>query len=101
MSYLQYNIRGSLEFVKWCSKLFEMMVEPNWDYFVNEPLDSGTIRFETKTERALYARVIAGEANWMEQQSIDRLNSWRLAKDDLEAFLDGRRVARARARASL
>ena len=75
------------------------MVEPNWDYFVNEPLESGTIRFETKTERALYARVIAGEANWMEQQSIDRLNSWRLAKDDLEAFLDGRRVARARARA--
>ena len=56
------------------------MVEPNWDYFVNEPLESGTIRFETKTERALYARVIAGEANWMEQQSIDRLNSWRLCK---------------------
>ena len=49
-----------------------MMVEPNWDYFVNEPLESGTIRFETKIERALYARVIAGEANWMEQQSINR-----------------------------
>ncbi len=97
MSYLQCNNRGSLEFVKWCSKLFEMMVEPNWDYFVNEPLDSGTIRFETKTERALFARVIAGEANWMEQNSLDRLNTWRLAKYDLEAFLDGRRAARERA----
>ena len=74
-----------------------MMIEPNWDYFVNEPLDSGTIRFETKTERALHARVIAGEANWMEQQSVDRLKTWRLAKHDLEAFLDGRRVARAKA----
>ena len=74
-----------------------MMVEPNWDYFINEPLDSGTIRFETKTERALFARVIAGEANWMEQNSLDRLNTWRLAKYDLEAFLDGRRAARARA----
>jgi len=74
-----------------------MMIEPNWDYFVNEPLDSGTIRFETKTERALHARVIAEEANWMEQQSIDRLKTWRLAKHDLEAFLDGRRVARAKA----
>ena len=97
MSYLQCNNRGSLEFVKWCSKLFEMMVEPNWDYFVNEPLDSGTIRFETKTERALYARVIAGEANWMEQQTLERLKTWRLAKHDLEAFLEGRRVARSQA----
>ena len=96
MSYLQCNNRGSLECVKWCSKLFEMMVEPNWDYFVNEPLDSGTNRFETKTERALFARVIAGEANWMEQNSLDRLNTWRLAKYDLEAFLDGRRAARTR-----
>ena len=74
-----------------------MMVEPNWDYFINEPLDSGTIRFETKTERALYARVIAGEANWMEQQTLERLKTWRNAKHDLEAFLDGRRVARAKA----
>ena len=97
MSYLQCNNRGSLEFVEWCSKLFEMMVEPNWDYFVNEPLDSGTIRFETKTERALFARVIAGEANWMEQQTLERLKTWRLAKHDLEAFLDGRRVARSQA----
>ena len=77
--------------------LFNMMVEPNWDYFVNEPLDSGTIRFETKTERALYARVIAGEANWMEQKTLERLKTWRLAKHDLEAFLDGRRVARSQA----
>ena len=97
MNYLQCNNRRSLEFVKWCSKLFKMMVEPNWDYFVNEPLDSGTVRFETKTERALYARVIAGEANWMEQQTLERLKTWRLAKHDLEAFLDGRRVARAKA----
>ena len=29
------------------------------------------IRFETKTERALFARVIAGEANWMEQNSLE------------------------------
>ena len=94
---MQYNNRGPLEFVKWWNKLFKMMVEPNWDYFVNEPLESGTIRFETKTERALYARVIAGEANWMEQNSLDRLNTWMLAKRDLEAFLDGRRAARARA----
>ena len=92
---MYYNNRRSLEYVKWRSKLFNMMVEPNWDYFVNEPLDSGTIRFETKTERALYARVIAGEANWMEQNSLDRLNTWRLAKYDLEAFLDGRRAAKA------
>ena len=97
MSYSQCNNRGSIDFVKWCSKLFKMMVEPNWDYFVNEPLDSGTIRFETKTERALFARVVAGEANWMEQNSLDRLNTWKLAKYDLEAFLDGRRAARARA----
>ena len=97
MSYLQCNNRGSLEFVKWCRKLFDTMVEPNWDYFINEPLDSGTIRFETKTERALFARVIAGEANWMEQQTLERLKTWRLAKHDLEAFLDGRRVARAKA----
>ena len=90
---MYYDNHRSLEFVKWRSKLFNMMVEPNWDYFVNEPLDSGTIRFETKTERALFARVIAGEANWMEQNSLDRLNTWRLAKYDLEAFLDGRRAA--------
>ena len=90
---MEYNNHRPLEFVKWISKLFNMMVEPNWDYFVNEPLDSGTIRFETKTERALYARVIAGEANWMEQQTLERLKTWRCAKHDLEAFLDGRRVA--------
>ena len=35
----------------------------------------------------------------MEQQSLDRLNTWRPAKHDLEAFLDGHHVARARARA--
>ena len=97
MSYLQYNKRGSLEFVKWCSQLFEIIVEPKWDYIVNEPLDTGTIRFETKTEREHFASVIAGEANWMEQNSLDRLNAWRLAKYDLEAFLHGRRAARARA----
>ena len=51
------------------------LVEPNWDYFVNAPLDKGVVRFETKTERALYAKVVASEANWMESQSYtgDRL----------------------------
>ena len=94
---MEYNNDGLAELAKLRRKLLNMMVEPNWDYFVNEPLDSGTSQFETKTERALYARVIAGEANWIEQQSLDRLNTWRLAKYDLEAFLDGRRVAKERA----
>ena len=70
------------------------MIEPNWDYFIHAPLDSGTIRFETKTERALYARVVAAETNWMNCKSVDRLSVWRRAKSDLEAFLDGRESAK-------
>ena len=35
------------------------MIEPNWDYFIHAPLDEGVIRFETKTERALHAKVVA------------------------------------------
>ena len=65
------------------------MVEPNWDYFINAPLDQGVIRFETKTERALHAKVVASEANWMECQSSERLITWLKARQDLEAFQDG------------
>ena len=67
------------------------MVEPNWDYFINAPLDQGVIRFETKTERALHAKVVAAEANWMECQSSERLVTWLEARQDLEAFQDGYR----------
>ena len=70
------------------------MIEPNWDYFIHAPLDSGTIRFETKTERALHARVVAAEANWMECKSAERLSTWWLARRDMEAFLDGRQSAK-------
>ena len=65
------------------------MIEPNWDYFINAPLDQGVIRFETKTERALHAKVVASEANWMEYQSNERLATWWEAKKDLEAFQQG------------
>ena len=68
------------------------MIEPNWDYFVHAPLNQGIIRFKTKTERALHAKVIASEANWMEYQSSDRLILWFQAKQDLEAFQQGFRV---------
>ena len=65
------------------------MVEPNWDYFIHAPLDQGVIRFETKTERALHAKVVASEANWMEFQSSERLMKWWQARKDLEAFQQG------------
>ena len=65
------------------------MIEPNWDYFIHAPLDQGIIRFETKTERALHARVVASEANWMECQSSERLIIWLKARRDLEAFQEG------------
>ena len=68
------------------------MIEPNWDYFIHAPLDEGVIRFETKTERALHARVVASEANWMECQSSERLIKWWEARQDLEAFQEGRRI---------
>ena len=73
---------------------FFTLIEPNWDYFIHAPLDSGTIRFETKTERALHASVVAAEANWMQCKSTERLSDWWYAKRDLEAFLDGRRFAK-------
>ena len=68
------------------------MVEPNWDYFIHAPLDQGVIRFETKTERALHAKVVASEANWMECQSSERLMKWWQARKDLEAFQQGQRA---------
>lgn len=70
------------------------MVEPNWDYFIHAPLDQGTIRFETKTERALHARVVAAEANWMQYQTCVQLTTFWFAKKDLEAFREGRAQAR-------
>ena len=70
------------------------MIEPNWDYFINAPLDQGVIRFETKTERALHARVVASEANWMESKSSERLIKWWEAQQDLEAFQEGRKMNR-------
>ena len=65
------------------------MVEPNWDYFVHAPLEEGVVRFETKTERALYAKVVASEANWMESQSCERLITYLRARQDLESFRQG------------
>ena len=68
------------------------MVEPNWDYFVHASLDQGVKRFAIKTERALYAKVVASEANWMESQSYDYLIVWLMARQDLEAFREGFKV---------
>ncbi len=65
------------------------VVEPNWDYFIHAPLEEGTLRFETKTERALHAKVVASEANWMESQSYDRFIIYLRARQDLEAFREG------------
>ena len=65
------------------------MVEPNWDYFVHAPLEEGVVRFETKTERALYANVIASEANWMESKTCDRFIAYLRAMHDLDSFREG------------
>ena len=65
------------------------MVEPNWDYFVHAPLEEGVVRFETKAERALYAKVVASEANWMESQSCERLIVHLRARQDFESFREG------------
>ena len=65
------------------------LVEPNWDYFVHDPLENGLVRFETKTERALYAKVIASEANWMESQTCDRFITYLRARQDLDSFREG------------
>ena len=72
------------------------MVEPNWDYFINAPLDQGTIQFETKTERALHARVVAAEANWMQYKSCEKLSAYWFAKRDLDVFREGREHAKQR-----
>ena len=65
------------------------MVESNWDYFVHAPLKEGGMRFAAKTERALYAKVVASEANWMESQSCERLIVYLRARQDLESFREG------------
>ena len=65
------------------------MIEPNWDYFIHAPLEDGLVRFETKTERALYAKVIASEANWIESQSYDRFITYLRARQDLDSFQEG------------
>ena len=65
------------------------LVEPNWDYFVHAPLENGLVLFETKTERALYAKVIASEANWMESQTCDRFITYLRARQDLDSFREG------------
>ena len=62
------------------------MVVPNWDYCAGAPLDGGRIRFRTKTERALHARVIACEINWKEDQTSKLLDDWISAKKDLKAY---------------
>ena len=66
-----------------------MLVEPNWDYFVHAPLEEGIVRFETKAERALYAKVIASEANWMESKTSDRFIAYLRARQDLDSFREG------------
>ena len=69
--------------------LWVKLVEPNWDYFVHAPLENGLVLFETKTERALYAKVIASEANWMESQTCDRFITYLRARQDLDSFREG------------
>ena len=66
-----------------------MLVEPKWDYFVHAPFEEGVVRFETKTERALYAKVIASEANWMESKICDRFIAYLRARQDLDSFQQG------------
>lgn len=74
----------------------QSMVEPNWDYFINAPLDQGTIRFETKTERALHARVVAAEANWMQYKTCEQLSAYWSAKHDLAMYREGRNQSKQR-----
>ena len=65
------------------------LLEPNWDYFIHAPLEDGLVRFETITERYLYAKVIASEANWMETQFCDCFIAYLRAKQDLDSFREG------------
>ena len=69
--------------------LFVDLIEPNWDYFIHAPLEDALVRFETKTERALYAKLIASEANWIESQSYDRFIAYLRARQDLDSFREG------------
>ena len=82
---------GHLNFQLKINGIMNQMIEPNWDYFINAPLDEGTQRFDTKTERALHARVVASEANWMQYQTVQRLMAWQQAIHDLCTYRDGRR----------
>ena len=41
------------------------------------------------TERALYAKIVASEANWMESQSCERLIVHLRARQDFESFREG------------
>ena len=50
------------------------MIEPNWDYFINAPLDQGVIRFETKPKGRFMPKLYL--ANWMECQSNEHLAKW-------------------------
>ena len=65
------------------------LVESNWDYVVHVPLENGLVRFEIKTKRLLYAKVIASEANWMESQTCDRFITYLRARQDLDSFQEG------------
>ena len=65
------------------------LVEPDWDYLVHVPLENGLVRFETKTKRALYAKIIASEANWMESQTCDHFITYLRARQDLDSFQEG------------
>ena len=68
------------------------MIVPNWDYFANAPLDCGTIKFRTKTERALHARVVASEINWKEYQTSNLLEDWIIAKRELRLYQNSLKI---------
>jgi 3-aminobutyryl-CoA ammonia-lyase len=68
------------------------MIVPNWDYFANAPLDCGTIKFRTKTERALHARVVASEINWKEYQTSNLLEDWIVAKRELKMYQNSLKI---------
>ena len=65
------------------------MIEPNWDYFIHAPLSHGVLRYQTRTERALAARVQAAEMNWNEYQTAELYNHWNNAKNDLKTYREG------------
>ena len=72
------------------------LVEPNWDYFVHAPLEEGVVQFETKTERALYAKVIASEANWIESKTCDRFIAYLWARQELDSFREGFEIKKSK-----